>query len=274
MALDIIRVDSPRKAAAILDSEPGARFLGGGTLIVRAVNTGSGEIDKLVLSDGLGLDGISVESGSVTLGAAVTMNTLARDKRLDFLRPVAESIGGPPVRAMATVAGNIFAPYPYGDFAVALIALGAKATIQHPDKTETTAVEDLVRIPAATAGVVVSVSFPLPSRDAFRFTKVVRRHPHGASILSIAALLPITGGKIANARVAYGAMAPTPIRATAVERALEGRALDAAAIDAAGKVATEGCAPLTDPQASDWYRLNVLAVHLRRLLGGQEYGEA
>jgi CO/xanthine dehydrogenase FAD-binding subunit len=61
-------------------------------------------------------------------------------------------------------------------------------------------------------------------------------------------------------------MAATPIRARAVEAAIEGRALDRATIDAATRVATEGCAPRSDPQASEWYRLNVLPVHLARLL--------
>ena len=49
--------------------------------------------------------------------------------------------------------------------------------------------------------------------------------PKGISVLSIAAHLPMNGGRIAGARVAYGAMAPTPIRAKAVERALEGAQL-------------------------------------------------
>jgi xanthine dehydrogenase small subunit len=44
---------------------------------------------------------------------------------LAFLAPVARSIGGPAVRAAATVGGNLFAPSPYGDFSVALLALGA-----------------------------------------------------------------------------------------------------------------------------------------------------
>ena len=96
---------------------------------------------------------------------------------------------------------------------------------------------------------------------------MIRRKPHGASVLSIAALLPMVDGKLDGARVAYGAMAPTPIRAPAVEQALEGKPLDAAAIAAAVKVAAEGCAPHSDPHASDWYRRNVLPVHLQRLLG-------
>jgi CO/xanthine dehydrogenase FAD-binding subunit len=85
-------------------------------------------------------------------------------------------------------------------------------------------------------------------------------------VLSIAALLPVVGRKVTGARISYGGLSPVPMRATAVERALEGRSLDEHAIAAAAQVATDGCSPLSDPQASAWYRLKVLPVHLRRLL--------
>lgn len=275
MALDVIRVNTPREAAAILETERGARFVGGGTLVVRAVNYGSGEIDKLVLSDGLGLDQIAFEGNRATVGAAVTMARLAAEPRLSFLKTAAESIGGPAVRAMATIGGNLFAPYPYGDVAVALIALGAVATIQRLDAISTMPVEDFVqRRDGGDPGVVLSIGFALPPEGAFRFLKAIRRKPHGAAVVSIAAVLPVVGGKLKGVRIAYGAMAPMAIRATAVERALEGKLLDKAAIDAAIRVATEGCAPQSDPQASAWYRSAVLPVHLGRLLAGSESGEA
>jgi CO/xanthine dehydrogenase FAD-binding subunit len=271
MSLEIIRVDSAKKAAALLANDAGARFIGGGTLAVRAVNYGDGSIRKLVLPDGLGLDEISVEGDRVTLGAAVTMAKVAADARLAFLKAVAESIGGPAVRAMATVGGNLFAPYPYGDFAVALLALGAEVTIETPSGRQTIDLEEfLTKRGNVPGGVVVSLSFRHPPAGAFRFAKVARRKPHGASVLSIAAMLPLANRKVGQSRVAYGAMAPAPIRARAVEKALEGKILDKTAIEAAVKAATDGCAPLTDPQASDWYRLSVLPVHLRRLLSGEE----
>jgi CO/xanthine dehydrogenase FAD-binding subunit len=113
---------------------------------------------------------------------------------------------------------------------------------------------------------VRSVSFLLPAAGNFRFTKVVRRKPHGASVLSIAAVIPVVDGRVKGARVAYGAMATTPIRSRPVEQALEGKPLDSHSIAAAAAVATEGCSPMSDPQASDWYRLAVLPVHLKRLL--------
>jgi CO/xanthine dehydrogenase FAD-binding subunit len=65
-------------------------------------------------------------------------------------------------------------------------------------------------------------------------------------------------------------MAPTPIRAKAVERALEGRSLDEAGIAAAVAAAAEGTNPPTDAIASAWYRREIVGVHLRRLLSGVE----
>jgi CO/xanthine dehydrogenase FAD-binding subunit len=268
MPLGVTRADSARKAAAILKSSPGARFVGGGTLVVRDVTAGDPAIDQLVLSDGLGLETIGVADGRVTLGAAATMAAVLRHPDLGFLAPVAGAIGGPAVRAMATIGGNLFAPYPYGDFAVALLALGAEVEIVDPKRTASVSLERFLATAPTPGRIVRSLSFALPSPGAFRFAKVIRRKPHGASVLAIAALLPEAERKVVGARIAYGAMAPKPMRARAVERALEGRPLDQAAIAAAVKVAAEGCAPLTDPQASAWYRLNVLPVHLKRLLEG------
>lgn len=266
MALEIVRPDSVGKAAAMLAADRGARFIGGGTLAVRDVNYGDGSTTKLLLPDALKLDQITIAGGTVTIGAATTMAAIAKHQELAFLKPVASSIGGPAVRAMATVGGNIFAPYPFGDFAVALLALGAKVTVEAAAGSETVDLENFLARGEDSSGVVTSVSFAEPPANALRFVKVVRRKPHGASVLSIAALLPVSNGKISAARIAYGAMAPKPTRARDAERALEGKALDTVSIAAAVKVANNNCAPLTDPQASDWYRLAVLPVHLQRLL--------
>jgi CO/xanthine dehydrogenase FAD-binding subunit len=60
--------------------------------------------------------------------------------------------------------------------------------------------------------------------DAFRRRKASRVKPKGAAVVSIAAHLPNLGGRVSNARVAYGAMAPTAVRAKGVERALQSSA--------------------------------------------------
>lgn len=270
MALEILRPDSVRQAAAILSAEAGARLLGGGTLVVRAVNYGGGDIDKLILVDNLGIGEIRIAGGSATVGAAVTMAKIARHPDLSFLKPVADAIGGPAVRAMATVGGNLCAPCPYGDFTVALVALGATVAVETLDGAAEIPIATFLAERGRTgAHVVKAVTFALPPAGAFRFVKVARKKPHGASVIAIAAVLPMTAGKIAGAAIAYGAMAPVAIRARAVEAALEGNALDAAVINNAVRVAAEGTAPASDPQASAWYRSAILPVYLKRLLAGE-----
>jgi CO/xanthine dehydrogenase FAD-binding subunit len=114
---------------------------------------------------------------------------------------------------------------------------------------------------------VAGVSVRRPqSRDAFRFEKLTRVKPHGASVIAIAAHLPQSGGRIQSARVAYCSMAPGPVRVPAVERALEGRSLDDTGIAAALAAAVEGLEPPTDAIASAWYRREVAPAVLRRLL--------
>ena len=58
------------------------------------------------------------------------MVDILASRDLAFLHPVARVVGGPAVRAMATVGGNLFAPSPYGDLAVALLALDATVMVQ------------------------------------------------------------------------------------------------------------------------------------------------
>ena len=58
------------------------------------------------------------------------MAMILANRELALLHPAARSVGGPAVRAQATVGGNLFAPPPYGDFAAALLALDARVSIQ------------------------------------------------------------------------------------------------------------------------------------------------
>ena len=272
MTVQVKTFGSMSEAAAALASDRAARFFSGGTLVMRAINEGDTTIATLVRSTDPGYRQIRNEGARIVVGAGVRMVDILTSRDLAFLHPVARVVGGPAVRAMATVGGNLFAPSPYGDLTVALLALDATVTVQgaYGGAQQTPLEQFLAGRDRGGAGLVTAVSVPRPtSPDAFRFRKVARVKPKGVSVLSIAAHLPLAGGRIANPRVAYGAMAPTPIRARAVERALEGRSLDAAGIAPALAAAAEGTSPPTDALASAWYRREVLAVHLRRLLLGE-----
>jgi xanthine dehydrogenase small subunit len=268
MPVAVKTFDRLRDAVSALGADAGARYLGGGTLLVRDLNEGDVGVTTLVRASDRSLSEIRPSGLRITLGAGVTMAQVASHPDLGFLARVARSIGGPAIRNMATVGGNLFAPYPFGDFCVALIALGATVAVHSGASARDVAIEDfLSSADRRNRSLVSAVAFRRPDAERnFRFLKVSRTRPKGPSVLSIAAHLTLSGARVSSARVAYGAMAPTAMRARAVEAALSGKTLDEAGIAAALAAATNGCAPLTDAYASEWYRREVLPVHLKRLL--------
>jgi CO/xanthine dehydrogenase FAD-binding subunit len=259
------------EAAAALSSERDARYLGGGTLVMRALNEGDVSVSTVVRATDRALTQLSAASSRITLGAGVTFARVLAERELGFLHPVAGSIGGPAVRNMGTVGGNLFAPAPFGDFTVALLALDATVALQGGYGARDVPIEEfLAGRGRMAAGLVLSVSFQRPSSaDAFRYRKIARIKPKGGSVVTLAAHVASSGGRAIGVRIALGAMAATAVRAKGAERALEGRALDAANIDAAVAAVTEGTSPTDDSLASAWYRREVVGVHLRRLLNGQ-----
>jgi CO/xanthine dehydrogenase FAD-binding subunit len=241
-----------------------AIFMAGGTLVMRDVNAGV-TATRIVRSTDPALTDIRLSGDGVTIGAGVTMTTIAANRGRTFLAPVARTVGGPQIRNMATVGGNLFAPHPYGDFAVALLALGARVNVAGQSGAARP-LADVLR-DRGRVGLVTSIQVPRPQAPAdFAFLKASRIKPKGVSVLSIAAHLPRQGGRIRGARVAFGAMGPMPLRAAAVERMLDGQSLDSASIARAAQVAVEGLDPPTDALASSWYRREVAGVHLKRLL--------
>jgi len=255
-------------AAGALSSERNARFLAGGTLVMRALNEADPSIETVVRSTDPSFHNIAVSSGRIELGAGVTMAAILAERDLAFLHPVARAVGGPAVREAATVGGNLFAPSPYGDFAAALLALDATVQLAGSLGQREAPIEEFLGRRERGTALVASVAFKRPPADAFRFVKVTRVHPKGVSVLSIAAVLPLASGRVVGARIAYGAMSRTPVRAKAAERALEGRSLDPAGIAPALAVAADGASPVDDAIASAWWRREILPVHLRRLLLG------
>lgn len=255
-------------AARALASDRSAHFMAGGTIIMRRLNEGDLSLTTLVRATDRSFQEIRSAGARAEIGAGATMAAVLKNPDLAFLHPAAHAVGGPALRSAATVGGNLFARAPYGDFAVALLALDAAVQLKGGYSPRETPLDAFLAARGRRPeGIVARISVNRPTTSgALRFIKVSRVQPKGAPVITIAAHLPTSSGRIAGARVAYGGMAPTPIRVRAVERALEGQALDEAGIAPALAMATEGTAPATDSIASAWYRREVAPVHLRRLL--------
>ena len=270
MTVDLLTFETLRDASTAVGRDPSVRFLGGGTLLVRALNENAADFSTLVCCTDRVLTEIRTSGSRVRIGARVTMAQVLASSDLAFLHPAARAVAGPAVRAQATVGGNLFAPPPYGDFAAALLALDARVSVQSGYSPREISIDEFLRArDSQSRAVVAGVELVRPRGErSFRFLKVSKVRPKGVSLLTIAARLEDSAGRLSGVRIAYANMGPVPMRAAAVERALEGRRLERPEVDAAAAVASDGCLPPTDAIASAWYRREVLPVHLSRLLLG------
>ncbi|WP_168879848.1 FAD binding domain-containing protein [Rhizobium sp. P28RR-XV] len=234
-----------------------SRFLGGGTLIMRAVNYGDQSFDRIVRSRQLDRT-IKAESSGVRIGAAATMTDILASRDVPFLHPVARVIGGPAIRNMATVGGNLFAPPPYGDFATALLALDARVMMTNGQEEP---IEGFLAARNYARGLVAAVHIPTGKEADFRFLKVSRVKPKGVAMLSIAAWL-----RRGEARIAWGNMGRTPLRSKAAERLLNHASLDESGIAPAIAVCAQDLQPFDDALATAWYRREVAPIYLKHLL--------
>ena len=231
----------------------GGTVLAGGTYLMPRFNERAFPPTSLVSLRHVGLDTVDVDGGAVTIGAATTLATLEADERLAFLRPCLRAIASPPVRSLATIGGNLFVPQPYGDLAVALLALDASV-----ERYGSPTVPLQAFLDDRIDGLVTAVTFTAP--DEFRFYKATRRRHNSAAIVTVAT---------AGDRIALGGVAPRPLRAHAAEAALRDRELTGAAVADAADAMREHLAPADDAYASAWYRRRVFPVHLRRALLGR-----
>ena len=270
MTVRLQTFETLRDASALVGRDPAARMLGGGTLLVRALNEDAADFSTLVRCTDSALTEVRASGSRVRIGSAVTMAQILARPDLAFLHPAARAVGGPAVRAQATVAGNLFAPPPYGDFAAALLALDARVSVQSGYSPRGVPIDEFLRNrDSPPRAAVAEVEFARPRGErSMRFLKVSKVRPKGVSLLTIAARLEDSAGRLSGVRIAYSNMGPAPMRAAAVERALEGRRLERLTVEATVAVAADGCSPPTDAIASAWYRREVLPVHLARLLLG------
>jgi CO/xanthine dehydrogenase FAD-binding subunit len=226
--------DSAEQAVAELAS--GAAVLGGGTLVMPAAHAGALDATRVVGLAHAGLDSISRSSGRTTIGA---MAPLAAVAGLDgAVASAAAAVGGPALRNMATVGGNLLAGAPYGDVGVALLALGATVRLSSRELP----LEELWTSFDPAAEIIESVTFE--DDPASVFVRWARRAANSPAVVCVA---------VSRGRVALGGVAPHPVRSPGAE------AGDPAA-------AAREIDPPTDAIASAWYRRRMTELFVRRAL--------
>ena len=260
--------------AELYQHNPQMRLLAGGTDLALEVTQ---QMDTLPLIIHVGrvpeLRVVDVTPDYLVLGAAVTLSeclSILSDK-IPAARDMLLRFGSDQVRNQATIGGNLGSASPIGDLPPLLLALDAQLTLQRGDTVRTVNLQDYYtgyRQTCLQAGEFVRhVQIPLPCASSIvAVHKISKRTDDDISSVCMALHLPQSNGKTREARLAFGGMAATPVRATGAEQALNDSAFDEQAVLAAQNQLASELQPISDARASANYRLQVAQNLLQRVL--------
>ncbi len=266
---EYVRPTSLEDAVDLLD-RTGARVLAGGTDLVPWLRDDVIEPRLLVDIKAIpGMAEISLGANRMRIGALITFSDLIASpvvgEHVPMLAEMAGQVASTGIRNRATVVGNLCSAVPSLDAAPALMVFDGAVEVVGPDGERSISLEDWFVGPRSTrlrAGeVVTAITLELPSVDhAGAFLKLSR---YSGEDLAQANLAVLTTAEREH-RLAFGAVAPTPVRARHIEAMLEGREIDDALLDAASQLVASEIAPITDLRATAAYRTHMCRVMLRR----------
>lgn len=265
-------------ATGILAGHPGAQVIAGGTDLVVRLRAGLVRPPALVDIERIpDLQQIVRVDGTLRIGATVTVRALVASLPVHELAPVLAEAGGQmgavQLRNMATVGGNLASAVPSADLAPPLLVLDALAHIAGPDYTRTLPVEEFFVAPhrcaLRNAEILTAVAIPAAAGAegcGAAFLKFGKRSAQVLAVVNAAAWVRLRGGVIEEARVALGAVAPTPLRARGAEMLLRGQRPDPEIIREGAEAAAAETRPITDMRASAEFRRELSRVLVRRAL--------
>jgi len=214
--------------------------------------------------------------GGLEIGAGVTHRQAERSPEVAAFCPALASafasVATIRVRNQATVGGNLAHADPAQDPPAMLLALDAEAVVASARGERTIHMRDLfvdyLQSSLAQGEIVRHVRIPaLAPGTRASYTKFLPRTHDDYATVSVAAVIRLDDdGRVADVRVALGAVGPTPIRATAVERALAGTKADAATIADAAALVRDEIDPLDDARGSAVYKREMARVWTQRAL--------
>jgi len=214
----------------------------------------------------------------VTVGGGVTAAALSRHELIvDRFTPLAVAagrLGAPMVRNRATIGGNLVNARPAADFPPPCMVLNAMLRLKSSVGERDIPVSDFFRGPGETVIepnellVAIDIETP-PPWSGGAYIKLGPRKALEISMVNVAALLTLESpdGPITNARIALGAVAPTPVRAFAAEQLLIGEKPSEELFQRAGEVGVGMCSPITDHRGTMEYRCMMIEVLTKRALG-------
>lgn len=280
-AFEYVAPRSLAEAYALLGNGKRSQFLAGGTDIIVQLRERRKSCDQLIdLKKIPETTGFQFEpDGSLSIGAATACAELYENaeiqRRLPGLVDAASLIGGIQIQSRASLGGNLSNASPAADSSPALMALGAQLVIGSASGQRTIPIEEYFTGPGRnalqTGELLVRIIVPSqPGRSGTFYHRFIPRNEMDIAVASagVRLVLNAAGDRIESARVALGAVGPTPLMVPGAAQALAGQAPGPAAFAKAAEAAEAIASPITDMRGSVVQRKRLIAVLTRRALEG------
>jgi CO/xanthine dehydrogenase FAD-binding subunit len=271
---------SLKEALSLLDKRKGeANVLAGGTDLM--VKMKDGRANPKVVLDVKNIPELNRlewdEDKALYIGAAVPLSRIVAfppvKERFGMLYQACSIIGSVQIRNRGTVGGNLCNAAPSADTAPPLLCLEARAVVARSGGTSKVPLGSFFQGPGQTVlasnELLLGLEIPAPSAlSGGCYLRLTPREEMDISVAGVASFLVPTEQKklCQEARIALGAVAPTPIRVPRAEDMLAGRTLTGAAIEEAAERAAEAACPLSDLRGSAEYRREMVKVLTKRTL--------
>jgi CO/xanthine dehydrogenase FAD-binding subunit len=278
-SLEVVRPRNLAEALAVLGEQEPPLPLAGGTDLFVFLNDGKQParryLDLTLLEE---LRGIEADPTRLRLGARTTYTDLRRSRAIAKVAPVlaemASTVGAAAIQNRGTLGGSLGNASPASDPAPVLMALDARVelarlaggTIERRTTPCSSFFVGYRKIAAEPGELITAIEIPAAALDGWRYAyrKVGTRRAQAIS--KVVAAVGLGAGK---ARVAFGSVAATTVRAAAAEAALAGRTLDErTAAEAAEALVATDLRPIDDIRSTAAYRSLVAGRMLRGMLAG------
>lgn len=277
----LYEAESAAHAVELLREHPGAHIIAGGSDVLIEIREGKlagcslVSIQKLDELRGVSMDG----EGAVRIGAMTSMSHITADpiiqKHLAVLGEAADTLGGPQLRNIATLGGNVCNGVTSADTASTLMAWDAVMEYLGPAGTRRVPIKEHYvsagKTSLAKDEILAAVCIPKESyENCFGYyIKYAMREALDIATLGCSANVRLSADttRIERLRLAYGVAGPVPLRARCAEAAAAGRPVSKASVTEAARAVLSDVNPRTSWRAGREFRLHLAGELAKRAIG-------
>lgn len=278
---DIKEIKEPKsldEALKILDSNTKLKIISGGTDVLIKLHHGKFNDAELLSINNLDIlrDIKIFEDNTISIGANTTFSDIFRsdiiNKNIPILSEAAVSMGGPQIRNMATIGGNVCNGAVSADSAPALFSLNAELKLKSLNNERIVKITEFyngpgkVKIEKNEILTEILINEEDYKNKKGKYIKFANRKALDISMLGVALLYEIEDNSFKDLRISLGVASPTPIRCSAAENFAIGKVVTNEVINKIAELARNESNPRNSWRGSRDYRLHLINTLIKRIL--------